>query len=204
MREDNDHLKDFVNKHREEFDASEPPKFDFSNLMVETVSPEVKEIKMIPITWLYRAAAIFVVIIGGALLWFLSSIQNNEPQEVANNQTIETNQSVDFSLSELSPEMAELEDYYTYELSSKQKELEELGYGDALKEEMEILDQEFVALKSELGDNVDNHLIVNEMVKNYKLKLDLLESVLHDLQENYDDKSLTKLDENEEIYTVYY
>ena len=41
------------------------------------------------------------------------------------------------------------------------------------------------------------------MVKNYKLKLDLLESVLDDLQENYDDKNLTNL-EDDENYTIYY
>lgn len=196
--QDKDHLKDFVQQHRDEFDAMNPPDLDFRNVLRDETG--AKGPRMIPITWLYRVAAIFVLVLGVGAFWVLSS-KNSEPSEtIAAEESDEMK--TDFSLSELSPEMAELEKYYTSELTSKQKELEALGYGDAITEELALLDQEFADLKAELGGNVDNHLIVNEMVKNYKLKLDLLESVLMDLQENYDDKNLTNLED--ENYTIYY
>lgn len=196
--QDKDHLKDFVQQHRDEFDVVNPPDLDFRNVAKDETGANGP--RMIPITWLYRVAAIFLLVLGVGAFWVLSS-KNNEPSEtIATEQPDEMQ--TDFSLSELSPEMAELEKYYTSELTSKQKELEALGYGDAITEELALLDQEFADLKAELGGNVDNHLIVNEMVKNYKLKLDLLESVLMDLQENYDDKNLTNLED--ENYTIYY
>lgn len=196
--QDNDHLRDFVQKNQTEFDRETPPAMDFSKLGVveEPTGP-----RMVPITWLYRVAAVFVVVLGVGLIWLLSNKNTVQSDSVA--ETDEQVEQPDFSLSELSPEMAELEEYYTSEMLMKQKELEDLGYGDAIDEELAVLDQEFAALKAELGENVDNHLIVNEMVKNYKLKLDLLESVLMDLQENYDDKNLTNL-EDDENYTIYY
>lgn len=200
MKEENkDHLKDFVSQHHDEFDSETPPAMDFGKMM--TTEKEIPATKMVPITWLYRVAAIFVVLLAVGAFWMVS---NNvaEPEGVIAGEEVEE-VPMDFSLSELSPEMAELEDYYTYELSAKQQELEELGHGDAIQEELELLDNEFNTLKSELGENVDNHLIVNEMVKNYKLKLDLLESVLNDLQENYDDKNLTNIEDDED-YTIYY
>ncbi len=197
--QDKDHLKDFVDQHREDFDAAQPPHMDFSSLGVE---PEQKAApKMIPITWLYRVAAVFLVLLGVGAFW-VTFTKNTEQSNLAEETSEETVEQ-EFSLSELSPEMAELEKYYSQELSSKQKLLDEMGYGDAISEELNLLDQEFTTLKTELGENVDNHLIVNEMIKNYKLKLDLLESVLNDLQENYDDKNLTNL-EDDEKYTIYY
>lgn len=196
--QDKDHLRDFVQKNQTEFDRETPPAMDFSKLGVveESNGP-----RMVPITWLYRVAAVFVVLLGVGVIWLLLNKNTVQSDSVA--ETEEQIQQSEFSLSELSPEMAELEEYYTSEMLMKQKELEDLGYGDAIDEELAVLDQEFAALKAELGENVDNHLIVNEMVKNYKLKLDLLESVLMDLQENYDDKNLTNL-EDDENYTIYY
>lgn len=197
--QDKDHLRDFVQRNQAEFDRETPPAMDFSHLGAEKT--QEKGPKMIPITWLYRVAAVFIIMLGVGIVWLVSDGNTEQYNDVA--EEVETVEVQDFSLGELSPEMAELEKYYTTELSTKQKELEELGYGDAISEELAVLDEEFASLKSELGENVDNHLIVNEMVKNYKLKLDLLESVLMDLQENYDDKNLTNL-EDDENYTIYY
>lgn len=197
--QDKDHLKNFVDSHREEFDEVSPPSLDFSKLGSNSSNDAGP--KMIPISWLYRVAAVFIMIIGVGGFWMFLN-RNTERSEIFADGQQEV-QEKEFSLSELSEEMAELEEYYSAELTSKQKELEALGYGDAISEELAILDEEFNALKTELGENVDNHLIVNEMVKNYKLKLDLLESVLMDLQENYDDKNLTNL-QDDENYTIYY
>jgi hypothetical protein len=197
--QDKDHLKGFVHSHREEFDTETPPAMDFGNLMPS--KEEEKTPKMVPITWLYRIAAVFVALLAVGAFWVLNSNTTETETTVAVEEVEQA--PTEFNLGELSPEMAELEDYYTHELSVKQQALEEMGHGDAIAEELAFLDEEFATLKTELGENVDNHLIVNEMVKNYKLKLDLLQSVLNDLQENYDDKNLTNL-EDDENYTIYY
>ena len=170
MKEPNkDHLKDFVQEHRDEFDVASPPAMDFTNMGSST--QEEKGPKMIPIYWLYRVAAVFVVLLGVGVFWVLNTNPVNETTAVA--EVEDTVEQPDFSLSELSPEMAELEEYYSNELISKQAELEALGYGDAIAEELGLLDEEFHALRDALGENVDNHFSVHEMVKNSPLTLDL-------------------------------
>lgn len=196
-----DRLKDFIEENRMSFDTETPPVMDFSHL-----GAKEKEPKMIPLFWLYRVAAIFIVLLSVGAFWVFN---HSGGESIAEHINVEKDHSeqeqVDFSLSQLSSEMAELESYYNLQLTEKKKTINELGYGDEIADEMLILDEEFNALKEELGENVDNHLIVNEMIKNYKLKLDLLESVLSDLQENYEDKNLTKLDQDDKTtYTVYY
>lgn len=197
MKENNeDRLKDFVDQNIDDFDMAIPPKMSFAKK-----APEKKQ-KLIPISWLYSAAAVFMVIMAMGAFWVYNRIGNSEAETVVAEHQEEVKED-NFSLSEISEEMAELESYYNEQLKEKKNSINQLGYGEEIEDELAILDEEFNSLKNELGENVDNHLIVNEMIKNYKLKLDLLESVLNNLQENYDDKNLTNLD-NDETYTVYY
>lgn len=200
MKNEKDILESFVKANKEAFDNMKPPMMDFGNIAKKEDTPKGK---MISIKWFYAAAAIFAIALSA--ISFSLFFNSNESTQVAETQFTETESplQLDFSLSELSPEMAELESYYLQQVATKQAELEKLGLDEDLAKEIEFLDNEFIALKNELGESVDNHLIVNEMIKNYKLKLDLLESVLSDMQDNYDDKNLTQHNDDEK-YTIYY
>lgn len=199
MKDEKDILKSFVQNNREAFDDKMPPIMDFGHLAKKADSPKGK---MISINWLYAAAAILVLSFSAiGYAFFFNDSSASQVALETENKAPENN--LDFNLSELSPEMAELESYYLQQVAFKQAEIEKLGLDEDLAKEIAFLDEEFNALKNELGETVDNHLIVNEMIKNYKLKLDLLENVLNDMQENYDDKHLTQNNDNE-TYTTYY
>ncbi len=198
MKEEKDILKSFIKDNKDSFDDKMPPMMDFGSISTQEETPKGK---MISIKWLYAAAAIFVIAFSA--IGFSLFFNNHSTQVATTSEDATQNEFIDFTLSKLSPEMAELESYYLQQVASKQAELEKLGLDEDLAKELEFLDNEFIALKNELGESVDNHLIVNEMIKNYKLKLDLLESVLADMQDNYDDKNLTQHNDDE-TYTIYY
>ena len=197
MKDEKDILRSFIQDNKDAFDDKMPPKMDFGSIVKKEEKPKGK---MISIKWLYAAAAVFVLALSaiGLKLFF-----NNESTPQMAIVAPEEVKEMEFNLGEISPEMAELESYYLQQLAMKQAELEKLGLDEDLAEELKFLDNEFISLKNELGESVDNHLIVNEMIKNYKLKLDLLESVLNDMQDNYEDKHLTQ-NTDDEKYTTYY
>jgi hypothetical protein len=47
-----------------------------------------------------------------------------------------------------------------------------------LKEEMDLLTEEFELLSSEMGQGLDDSKVVEAMIDNYRLRLDLLEDLL--------------------------
>ena len=49
-------------------------------------------------------------------------------------------------------------------------------------EDLDVLDQAFSELKNDLAENVDNEEVVNAMIKNYRIKLKILEHILEEIQ----------------------
>lgn len=54
-------------------------------------------------------------------------------------------------------------------------------------EDLEALDQAMKELKTDLNDQADNEEVVNAMVRNYQIKLKILEEILEQLQQNESD-----------------
>jgi hypothetical protein len=56
--------------------------------------------------------------------------------------------------------------------------------GDA-KRELAALDSIYSDLKQDLKDNIDNEEVVSAMIENYRLKLDVLEGILNQIQKQH-------------------
>lgn len=193
--EDNDKLKKFVNQNRNDFDLHEPPSLNLESLKKAKKGTKTR---LVPLKRVLQVAAIITIIasISGAL--YINSLT-----EVHSTNTLATNESLrDFQLSYVSNEMAETETYYIQQVNIKQKQIEQLGFSEDIKEELDLLDEEFNNLKAELGEGVDNEVIVEKMIMNYQLKLDLLEKILNSINTVNDKPS--KKENNENNYTTYY
>jgi len=198
-----DPLKQLVNEQRDEFDIHSPPplKLNFEKSSKEPV-------KNSNYGWLKIAASISVIIgIGSALLFnqIFKSPDNSTAQLKENsNPKTEQNKGIEsFQLAAVSEELAELEGFYIQQVKLKSEAVQAAGLDEEALEMLDILDAEFEALKLELGPNIDNDVIIEKMITTYKLKLDLLNQMLESVEENKENKSLEKINNHEELYTVY-
>ncbi len=87
-------------------------------------------------------------------------------------------------LTQISSELAETEVYYASQVSEK---LEIIKANDEelhieVASTIEELDEEYQLLKQDLNDQADNEEVIEAMIDNYRLKLDLLEKILSELQ----------------------
>jgi hypothetical protein len=88
-------------------------------------------------------------------------------------------------------ELIEAEAYYTSIINLKKDEVFRLtaSHPEVRHEidmEMVDLDRVFSELKDDLRDNADNEEVIEAMIQNYRIKLNILEEMLHQLNESND------------------
>ncbi len=65
--------------------------------------------------------------------------------------------------------------------------------------DLEALDSAYLDLQNDLKDNADNQEVVEAMIQNYKIKLEILEAILSELQQNDEEDKDNKEVKNESI-----
>ena len=92
------------------------------------------------------------------------------------------------SLKDISPELAEAEFYYNRLVEEKFEIItsSHMELDAVIKSEFQMLDSAYVELKNDLKDNVDNEEVINAMIQNYRIKLQILEQILDNIQSNED------------------
>jgi hypothetical protein len=88
------------------------------------------------------------------------------------------------SLKDLSPELAEVEQFYSSQIQERTEELQALQVGDQYMDDMTMLDDEMKTLQQEVSQNMDNERVIEAMVENYRMRLDLLENLLNELKKD--------------------
>lgn len=101
------------------------------------------------------------------------------------------------TLSMVSTEMAETEQYYSMMISERLKEIQTNGRTIDLEvlADLEALDLAYGELRTDLADNVDNEEVIDAMIINYKIKLQILDRILAQIKEakNGEDRKNTDL-----------
>lgn len=187
-----DGLEKFVNHNRAAFDKAVPSPNIWTNLekeLEETKKTNDTLNKNAPLSvvkalktnkrkqlWLYASVAavsLLLLSIGGAIgsYW-------------ANNEGSWTQKEV--ALGDISEEYAEVEAFYTRQISSSLEELKKYNYDKTLLEDLEELDAAFQDLKREMGQATafTDQEIIQAMVENYQMKIEILERVLERLPRN--------------------
>lgn len=180
-----DRFEEFVKNNRQDFDLYSPDPVIWSKIEAR----RKKEINT-PNTWriLSRVAAVFVIFL---LSWTFHELRDNW---LDNKSAGNFNEQI----YEMIPELKEAEFYYNTQVSLKLKELEPL-FTDApeikaeVKQDLSELDSIYMSLKQDLKDNIANDQVLEAMIQNYRLKLEILEDLLMDLN---NEKNYEKYDRN--------
>lgn len=101
------------------------------------------------------------------------------------------------SLQDLSPELAEAEIYYNQILEAKisliRSSNEDLV--PVVIKDFEMLDSAYNELKMDLEDNMYNEEVIDAMIQNYRIKLQILETILVDIEKS----KVEKVEDEENI-----
>ena len=124
--------------------------------------------------WFRWAAAMLLL---AAVGWFLVDNRQDQHQD-------------GYSLREVSPEMAETEFYYAQLLGEKMEIIKASGaeIDPRLYEDLEQLDQIYKDLMLDLKDNADNEEVVQAMIENYRIRLQMLQMILDEIQKDDNDE----------------
>jgi len=172
-----DRLEQFITENRDQFDIHEPDDRVW-NKINSRIHKNRRDLSLKKVIW--WAAVIFITFTASFLLQeFLH--RNNSVTGIKDKKNHK------FEI----PELQEAEIYYASLVDEKIIEIEpllkdqpELGY--ALNNDLAELDSIYAELQNDLKDNIANDEVVEAMIQNYRLKLEILEDFLTNLQKNND------------------
>lgn len=171
-----DKLEKFVIENRDQFDTMEPNPELWHKI-------EASQTKKIDLNWtriLVRVAAVVVIFVSSYIFFDYITQQNNKLQ-------LTQTEATDPEDLNAYQELMEAEYYYTSIIEQRRTEFIELAGNNApLRKEVNIelseLDNIYRELKEDLKDNADNEEVIAAMIQNYRLKLEILEEILQQLQ----------------------
>lgn len=178
-----DKLEKFMLENREAFDSFEPDPEVWNRI-------EKRKPRVISINWKTVASRAAAVVIIFASSWYLHDYFDSRNQSVV--QTDEVMLEDD----PMYRNLMEAEVYYTSEINNRKDELFRRANNDPMlrndiNNELIELDKVYQELKDDLKDNADNEEVIEAMIQNYRLKLEILEEILYQLEsddeENNDD-----------------
>ncbi len=171
-----DNIEKYIQQNRDSFDDKTPRMDVWSNIEKEL---DQKKTKTKKIGW-YRYAAIaasvlILLSIGTIFGTYISSPQNSTAS----------------SLSEISPEMADIELFYKKELDKKISKLTSFeNYDTSVNDDLDQLEEVMKDLQKEMRKNpdADAEIIINAMIKNYQTRIEILERVITRFSQNPSNK----------------
>jgi hypothetical protein len=190
-----DRLKEFVKKHKSTMDIHNAPEMDWTFVAKTSNKKEEKVIRLATVLR-WAVASVVILIAGNVLFWVYNSKPQSEVQAKVDEIT-------PINLFQVSDEIAEIEFYYSSQIKDALVQVEDLGYSDELKVQLNLLDTEYNSLKKELNNNLDNEVVIYQMIENYRLKLELLENAIRNISADDQIVENNEMQENEK-YTVYY
>jgi len=169
-------LKKYIRKNRDSFDEKEPLEghFDRFRQKMEFHKPARK----VNLFMVAAAAAVAGLILTGTIgiIYNNSSLNRLNPKEL--------------SLSVISPELKEVENYYISQISARYTEINSLKKSSSPEIETEVnkaiddMDLSYKVLKKDLSKSPKQERIVNAMIQQYQVRIDMLDQILKTLQ-NY-------------------
>lgn len=177
-----DKLERFIIENQNEFDDLEPNPAIWDKI-------GKREPKKIELNWtriLVRVAAVVVIFVSSFIFIDYMVNQGGEPGLAKSEIGAQEGET-------MYQELIEAEFYYNSQIEQRKQEFYHLaGNNSPLRDEINIelseLDNIFRDLKEDLKDNADNEEVVVAMIQNYRLKLEILEEILLQLDSSKDNK----------------
>jgi len=172
-----DKLEKFVQEHRNEFDDMTPDPAIWDKIGKR--EPEKPSVNWTTI--LLRVAAVVVIFVSAYIFVDYLSKSGSLNNEVANNEVVDPKDA------DMARELMEAEYYYTSQIDERREELYCLTVNNtSLRKDVDTelgdLDKTFAELKNDLKDNADNEEVILAMIRNYRLKLEILDQILKQIR----------------------
>lgn len=167
-------LKKYIRKNRDSFDEKEPLEGHFDRFRQKMESR--KPARKVNLFMVAAAAAIAGFVLTGTIgvLYNSSSLNRLNSKEL--------------SLSVISPELKEVEDYYQSQINARYNEINTLKKSTSPEIETEVnkaiddMDLGYKILKKDLSKSPKQERIVNAMIQQYQVRIDMLDQILKTLQ----------------------
>ncbi|MCB0396957.1 MAG: anti-sigma factor [Flavobacteriales bacterium] len=172
-------LEDHIKNNRDQLDTENPPPGIWDRIEKEL---DQQERGASPATWFLRVAAAIVFAFG---CWFAyDAMQQPASQGIADNQGVDSVQVQEDSLQALPLEVEEAGVYYVSRISETLEDITKLDKDVSadLALELKELENDFDALSEDMGQPVNREQVLEAMIRNYRMKLNLLEEVLRELR----------------------
>ncbi len=157
-----DELKKYVENRRDELEvfSFDPDKgWDEIRDRVRVEPPKNRFIR----PWMYAAASVLIVVTGLVIGYRFANADSQS-------------------------EFADTQFYYQDMVDAKLQLVRQRVDDPEILADLEAMDQAFSELKADLRDDVDNEEVVEAMIDNYRLKLQILERILDELEEESDEE----------------
>ncbi len=170
-----DKLEQFIVENRDGFDVYEPS----DELWDRIQKPSPKVIQLNWKTIAVRVAAVVVIFI--ASYFFHDMMQSEKTTQIAQQQPEMEDQQM-----EQVQVLMEAEVFYSSQIINAREEIFMLSGNDQdliddINFDMVELDEVFKELKNDLKDNSDNEEVIEAMIQNYRIKLQVLDEILKQL-----------------------
>ncbi|MEQ9169049.1 MAG: hypothetical protein RLO12_22515 [Fulvivirga sp.] len=151
-----DNFKDFVNNQREDFEVYETDKDQLWDKIDQNLHQH-----SFGAWWKMAAVITLIFVISGTL--YISLRTPTLPQEVI-----------------------EAENYYSATMADQMRFIksQNIELDPAILRDLDTLDQEYESLKNDLKDDIDNEEVISAMIETYRVKLEILEQILNEIQGN--------------------
>jgi len=173
--ENKDRLSEFIRNNKEEFDLNEPNPQVWQHLENQLDGNNSIIKKLFKQQWL-RAAVLLMVV--GSVLFYVFSLQNQVSQMATTIDSLQVQ------------EQEEAFQYYQTSYNNKKNRLMQLSKNHYQQAEPDLkeLEEAFIELKKELGDNYNNEEVIKRLIEHYQLKIKILERMI-DIIEEYPEGS---------------
>lgn len=162
-----DLLKDYIENNSDHFEADNDS-LDGLWLNISSEIEKKEDKKPKPLFTIWRVAALFILITGLSFYFIQYSINNPNGR---------------ISQKKYPLELLEAEGYYTSLIDIKMQQIK--SYEDEIDpqifEDIDALDKALLELKEDLNDNIDNEEVIDAMIQNYRIKLEILETIQSEL-----------------------
>lgn len=162
-----DRLEKFIQSHRQKFDRYDVPPGNWDKITTAMDKKNEKPGKVRSMMLFVSGMAASLLIGAVAIFGYQMYYQQQADNELVSSPTVE--------------EYQELEEYYIQEVNNKMNNLEQYDLDPSVESDLSQLDAIYHELKRELveSNNMNNHEIIEALIKNYKTKIELLEIIKH-------------------------
>ncbi len=181
-----DKLEQFIKNNRESFDSMEPSPELWNSIKeknnFKNTNPHLVELPYFK--WAVRIAAAVIIFAASYYLHEIIDTTQTHPQMASQEK------------SPLLNEFLEAQYYYTAQINAEKEKFYKVTAGNSslredIQDELKDLDKEFASLKEDLMDNVDNEDVIAAMIQNYRLKLNILQDIMYQVQQEKTEKKST-------------